>query len=228
MAHHPHAAFRAFATLLLAIACAAPGRAQVKLDFEGLKNLEAIGDYYNGGYGGEGSGPGPNYGITFSPNALAVIDSDDGGSGNFGGEPSPSTALFFRTGAAATLNHAAGFESHFSVWYSAFVQTGTIRIYDGLNGSGNLLATLDLPLTPDTGAPDPTGRYSPFVPVGVTFLGTARSVDFGGTADRIAFDDVVLGGGPPAVIPEPGTLALLGAGALGLLRRKRRAVWVGG
>ena len=41
------------------------------LTFEGLKNYEEVENYYNGGKGSKGSGPGTNYGVTFSSNALA-------------------------------------------------------------------------------------------------------------------------------------------------------------
>jgi hypothetical protein len=72
------------------IAGAMPAFAQstVTLTFEGLGNFEPVSQFYNGGTGGNGSGPGTNYGISFSPNSLALIDSDAGGTGNFGGEPS--------------------------------------------------------------------------------------------------------------------------------------------
>jgi len=66
----------------------------VVLTFEGFGDQEEIRDYYNGGVGSLGSGPGPSYGISFSSNALAIIDEDAGGSGNFGGEPSPDTIMF--------------------------------------------------------------------------------------------------------------------------------------
>jgi len=212
--------------VLAAVAMSAPA-APIVLTFEGLRDLEPIQNYYNGGLGGNGSGPGPNFGITFSGNALAVIDRDAGGSGNFGGEPSPSTIAFFLTGGGAlTMNVPAGFTTGFSFFYSAIRQSGSIRVFDGLNGTGTLLATLALPLTPFNGAPDPTGQFSPFLPIGVAFAGTARSVDFGGTANQIGFDDITLGSVNPGVtaIPEPATLAVFGgiavAGLFGYRRRK--------
>lgn len=201
------------------------------LDFEGLQDLEPVEEFYNGGLGGDGSGPGPDFGIIFSDNALAIIDADAGGTGNFGGEPSPDTILFFLTGTAATMNVPAGFTDGFSFFYSAINNPGEIVVYDDLNATGNVLATLNLPLTPNSGDPDPTGAFSPLVPIGVSFDGTARSVDFGGTIDQIGFDDITLGSEtpgddqappaepePPAVIPVfwGGGLALL-AGVLGLL-----------
>lgn len=51
----------------------------IVLTFEGLKNLERVNGFYNGGLGGLGSGPGPNYGITFGADSLAIIDADAGG-----------------------------------------------------------------------------------------------------------------------------------------------------
>lgn len=156
------------------------------MTFEGLQNLQPIGNYYNGGGG-------PNYGVSFSGNALAIIDADAGGTGNFGGEPSPSTIAFFLTGGGAlTMNVPAGFDRGFSFYYSAINNPGVIRVYDGENATGNLLTTLSLPVTPSNGG-DPTGAFSPFVSRTVEFTGTAKSVDFGGTANQIGFDNITLG-----------------------------------
>ncbi|HEX8203639.1 MAG TPA: hypothetical protein VF590_24395 [Isosphaeraceae bacterium] len=166
----------------------------ITLDFEGLKNLEPIQGYYDGGLGGQGSGPGPNFGVTFSGNALAIKDADAGGSGNFGGEPSPDNVAFFLTGGGAlTMNVAAGFDKGFSFFYTAINQPGFLRIYDGPNATGNVLATLNLPVTPFNGGPNPSGTFSPLVPFTAPFTGVAKSVDFGGTANQIAFDNITLG-----------------------------------
>lgn len=188
----------------------------VVLTFEGLGDLNSVGDYYNGGAGG-------NLGISFSPNALSIVDEDAGGSGNFGGEPSPSTTLFFLEGGAATMNVAAGFDTGFSFFYSAINQPGTVVVYSGLDATGDVLATLELPLTPFNGAPDPTGQFSPFVAFGVSFDGIARSVDFGGTVNQIGFDNITLGSEiPGGVIPEPATMVLLGTGLAGVIGQKLR------
>ncbi|MBK8594238.1 MAG: PEP-CTERM sorting domain-containing protein [Holophagales bacterium] len=186
------------------------------LTFEGLANQEPLGDFYNGGTGGTGSGPGPNLGITFSSNALGIIDADAGGTGNFGGEPSPSTIMFFLTGAAATMNVPAGFAEGFSFYYSAINSTGVVTVYDGLNATGTVLATLALPLTPSNGAPDPTGNFSPLVPLGVTFSGTARSVDFGGAQNQIGFDDITIGSATPGQ-PSLSIVPTLSFWAMGVL-----------
>ncbi|BAQ62470.1 hypothetical protein GM3708_2876 [Geminocystis sp. NIES-3708] len=205
---------------------ATTGTAQaIVLTFEGLQDLESVNNFYDGGFGGNGSGPGPDYDITFSSNSLAIIDGDAGGSGNFGGEPSPDTVLFFLDGPAAIMNVANGFTTGFSFYYSAINNPGFINVYDDLNGTGNLLATLNLPLTPFDGAPDPTGQFSPLLPLGVAFNGTAKSVDFGGTVNQIAFDNITLGSDipDPTDVPEPLTiLGTVSAGIMGTLMKKKR------
>lgn len=202
------------AAILVGVGWAAPSQAAViVLTFEGIGDGAPIGNYYNGGGG-------PNFGIEFSDDALGLIDADAGGNGNFGGEPSPSTAMYFVEG-NPYLNVAAGFTTGFSFYYTAVLYPGSVTIWDGLDGTGTVLTSLDLPTTPFQGAQDPSGDYSPFVPIGVAFDGTARSVTFGGVASQIAFDDVTLGSETPDV-PEPTTVALLGAGLVGLARRARR------
>lgn len=171
--------------------------APIVLDFEGLDDAESINGFYNGGTSSNGN-TGPNLGVAFSANTLALIDQDAGGSGNFGGEPSPNTVMFFLTGASAIMNVAAGFDTGFSFFYSAINNPGSVSVFDGLNGTGSLLATLTIPVTPFNGAPDPSGQFSPFVPIGVGFAGIAQSVSFAGVQNQIGFDDVTFG----AVIPR--------------------------
>ncbi|HPA18546.1 MAG TPA: autotransporter outer membrane beta-barrel domain-containing protein [Verrucomicrobiae bacterium] len=182
---------------VVALSNAASGQVTV-LTFEGLKDLESIGEYYNGGFGGSGSGPGPDYNISFSSDALAIIDSDAGGTGNFGGEPSPSTIAFFLTG-TAIMNVPAGFDTGFSFYYSAVNNPGYVNVYSGPNGTGTLLTSLLLPITASDGG-DPTGNFSPLFALGVQFNGIAQSVDFGGTVNQIGFDNITLGSATPVFL----------------------------
>lgn len=173
------------------------------LDFEGLGNLERILDFYDGGFGGSGSGPGPDYGISFGPDALALIDADAGGSGNFANEPSANTIAFFLTGPGVVMNVKNGFTTGFAFYYTS-ARVGTVTVFDGPNGTGNVLATVPVEKQYNTcGAPDPTGAFSCWTPVGVTFSGTAFSVNFGGVWNQTGFDDITLGSATPGE-EEPG------------------------
>lgn len=217
-------------TAMAVLGAGAASAAVITLDFEGLGNQQSVGDYY----AGDG---GPDFGVSFSPNALSIIDRDAGGTGNFANEPTPDTILFFLTGTAATLNYAGGFEDGFSFFYTSTSFVGSIDVYDDLNATGNLIASLDLPMTaegpgdPQGGTGDPLGSFGTFDPIGVSFEGTAKSIDFGGTINQIGFDNITFGSEIPgeeggvdpelAPIPLPAGLPLL-AGGLGLLVTLRR------
>lgn len=204
---------------------ATPAMGTTVLNFEGVGNLAGVNDFYNGGTDSLGNS-GINYGINFSTTSLGIIDSDAGGTGNIANETSPSTVLFFLDGGAATMNVASGFTTGFSFYYAGnSTDAGTVNVYDGLNGTGNILASLLL--TPNGGAcsGDPSGfPFCNFSAFGVSFAGTALSVDFGGVANQIVFDDVTLGSATPGAVPEPGTWAmmLLGFGFAGGALRYRR------
>lgn len=185
--------------------------AVVVLDFEGIGDLQPVGNFYAG------------QGITFSAATLAVVDADAGGSGNFANEPSPNTIMFFLDANDAILNYAAGFTTGFSFWYTSST-AASVNVYDDINGTGNLLATLNLVgqyNTQCTG--DPSGDFCNWSAIGVLFAGTAKSINFGGTANQTGFDDITFGSNVPGKVPEPGSLALLGLGlaGLGMARRRR-------
>lgn len=204
----------------IALAAAVPqARANnIVLTFEGLQDDEAVLNYYDGGFGGDGSGPGPNYGVTFGSDSLALISSVDGGSGNFTNSPAPGeTVLFFLSGPGDIMDVSAGFTTGFSFYYAdAADLTGSVGVYSDLDGAGSLLATLNLSSTPNP--------YNVWVPIGVTFAGTAESVIFSGSANYIGFDNVTLGSATPGVPEASNTLLLLsvacsGLGLLGLRRK---------
>ena len=175
---------------------ARPAQANAVLGFDDFNCLEVIGDYYAGGRGGSGTGPGPGFGISFSSNAIVLWDyfvyplcgSDNvSHTANFPSEPN---GVFFLEGTAATMNVPAGFSGGFSFYYAAPFNPGAIRVWSGVNGQGTLLTSLDLPLTAGC---NENPAYCVWVPIGVSFNGVAKSVDFGGSANRIVFDNITLG-----------------------------------
>lgn len=222
------------------------GAAPIVLTFEGVGHTADILGFYSGGTDSVGNS-GPDYGVEFVRGALAVIDGDEGGTGNIANEPSGKTALFFLTVDAAIMTVPAGFDTGFSFYFSgaSAVGNGSVTVYSGEDGTGEVLATgtLDTSLTPlgGCGGGDPTGQYSCWSIVGISFDGIAKSVAFGGAANYIAFDDVTFGsitpggegegggggegeggGGGEGAVPEPASVLLLGLGAVGALSRRAR------
>ena len=218
----------AIAAASLVAAMAPAMAAVVVLDFEGVGNLANINNFYNGGTDSLGNS-GVNHGVAFSTATLGIVDSDAGGSGNIANEPSGQTAMFFLDASNSVLNVAAGFTTGFSFFYTSST-AASVSVWDGLGATGNQLGTLNLTaqFNGNGCVGDPNGGFCNWTAVGVAFAGTAMSIDFGGTANQTAFDDITFGSkdpGPPP-IPEPSTYALmaLGLAGIGFVARRRKQV----
>ena len=207
----------AIASLALGVAGVASADV-VTLTFEGVGDFNAVGDFYNGGAGG-------SLGVSFSGDTLALVDLDAGGSGNFANEPTGDTVMFFIDANNSILNMAAGFTTGFSFFYSSST-AATVEVYDGLNGTGTKLGSLNLTAQGfgNNCKGDPTGDFCNWTAIGVSFAGTAKSINFAGTANQTGFDNITFGSSTPGggTVPEPTTLALVGAALLaaGAARRK--------
>lgn len=221
----------AAATLL-----AMPANAAVVLNFEGIaSNLDSnypfVQDFYNGGTSSDGTS-GANLGVSFSSNAQAIClntqtrTCSNTSRGGIGDPGSQDEALFFLSGSETFMNVAAGFDTGFSFNYSADNQGGSVSVFDGLNGTGNLLGTLALP-TNGGSCPGFNAGFCPFEAAGLAFAGIGRSISFAGVANQIVFDDVTFGSVTPGgAVPEPATWAFMifGFGAIGgAMRRQRKA-----
>jgi PEP-CTERM motif-containing protein len=194
-----------------------PGSAQT-LTFEGLADSESIADFYNGGSGGLGSGPGYAFGITFSPNTLALIDSDAGGTGLFANEPSSRT-VFTYTGSSAILNMAGGFTDVTLRYASSINGPFSLEVFTGLDGSGTKLLTAGLASLGYSLQGDPTGReFGVWTSFQSLLSGeeTARSIVISGPG-QIMIDNVTL-----TPVPEPSSILLLGLGLVALAWARRR------
>ena len=204
--------------MLLLIGTLAAHATTEVLTFSGFQQpYEQILNYYNGGFGGSGTGPGPSYGVVFGPDALAL---PNGSGSNVENEPLGATgSMIFLSGSGDIMDVAAGFTTGFSFYYAAPYYTGSVTVYDGLDGTGSVLATLNL--AENGSYCDGILAYTCWSEVGVSFAGTAMSVDFSGTANYIAFSDVTLGS-PQVPTPEPSAFLMLGpaVAAAGLVRRK--------
>ena len=220
-----------FAALVAGAFASAPGRASVTMGFEGIGTYginSGIGvqTFYNGGTASNGAS-GPNLGVSLSSNAVTLCLNTPGtvcSTASRGGQGNPTSAftgLVFLTGTQIVLNDAAGFTTGMFFYYADHTTPGFVSIFDGLNGSGNLLATLALGVNASgCGAPY-NAAYCPFGLANLPFAGTAHSVVIGGPANHLVLDDITLGA---VALPEPMTWAmmLLGFGACGMALRRRR------
>jgi len=176
---------------LLSLLLTAPlwGQTRGIVTFGGLKNLEFVNNYYNGGTGSMGSGPAKNLHLEFTANAEAIVSADKGGSGNFINNPGGYPVMFFPTGSSVTINTTAGVTTGLWFTYSA-LQPGAATLYDGPNGTGNILSSISL-TSNESGCT--TYKMCVWTPVGVPLSTPVASIRFSGVANYIAVGAIHLG-----------------------------------
>jgi hypothetical protein len=226
---------------LLSLLLAAPLWAQTKgiATFGGLKNLEFVNNYYNGGTGSMGSGPAKkNLHLEFTSNAQVIVSAAKGGSGNFINNPGGYPVMFFQTGTSVIINTTAGVTTGLWFTYSA-LQPGTATLYDGPNATGNILSSISLTQN-DSGCTN--YKMCVWSPVGVPLTTPVGSIRFSGVANYIAIGAIHLGvnlptstvltsSQNPSVAGEPVTftasVTATGAAPVGTVRFKTGNVIVG-
>jgi hypothetical protein len=192
----PSSRFRFLALLLLLLPTLSETQTKGAVTFGSLKNLEFIDQFYNGGMGSLGSGPGPNFGLQFTANAQTIVSASKGGSGNFINNPGGYPVMFFQTGNTVTMTATNGVDT--AVWFSySALQTASATVYSGPNGTGTILAGLTLP--PNNSGCN-TYKLCVWSAVAVPLNAIARSISFAGVPDYLAIGTVHLGSAIPTSI----------------------------
>lgn len=218
--------------------------ATVTMNFDGLTGAapvlgpgEYAANYYNGGCGSSYSGGsvscgGPDYGVVWSANAVAFAQ--PGLTARYNGvanAPSGPNVLGIdknipRQPIGMLMNVAAGFDTSLSFWYTtaALEDDVFVTVYDGVDGTGAILTSLNLNSTP--GYCVAGFQFSCWDPLTVAFDGTAHSVRFYTTfsnprqflLDNVSFKITAV------PVPEPAAIGIFGLGALliGLFASLRR------
>ncbi len=209
----------------IALLAAAPAFANTTLvlDFESVTGFASIEEFYNGGTDSAGHA-GPNLGVSFGSDALALVNDDLGP--YFSHAPSP-IGVMTPVGDAATMNVEKGFVGAVSISYaSPALVPLAVSVYSGLNGSGNLLASFTLLPTAQLGCNDsPLCRFETQTS---TFFGTAHSMtfgglgvinghDFGSAVNTAVFDNITI-----TAVPEPASALMMVLGAAGVFVARRR------
>ncbi len=148
------------------------------IDFVGLQQDENVLEFYNGGSGSSGSGPGADYGTSFSSDSRALYVY------NGSNEPNP--------GLVATLTASnLSLNFNYAIQDISFVYTARVEVqvgfYSGLNGTGNLVNSFVL--TPNTNGPS-GNVYNTWSASSSSWQTDARSVVFTGTANRWGLDNI--------------------------------------
>jgi len=177
-----------------------------------------VNGYYNGGTAADGSGGGPNVGISFVN--VSGLSNDALHTYYNKGSLGSSLGVAYAHG-SAFMNMTEAAIGSFAFYYSSpATVTGGVKIWSGLNGTGSMLGSIDL------GANNTSATYDTWTLVSGTFSGLARSFDFSAIAATpnfkgVAFDDIAVFS-VPLPVPEPSAVLLMLVGGAAVLRAKTR------
>jgi hypothetical protein len=196
------------ATLALLAATTPSFAATVLVDFEKTWDYGVdVNAYYNGGSAADGSTGGSNLGVSFVN--VSGLSNDVLGP-YYSNAPSSEGVAYAHDN--AYMNVATGAVGSLSLYYaSPSAVVGAVKAYDGLNGTGNLLGSLDL-------AANTTGGYDVWNQATLSFSGTALSFDFTGSSiaavDNISAD--------VNAVPLPAAVWMFGAGCAAMFGAGKR------
>jgi hypothetical protein len=121
-------------------------------------------------------------------------------------------------GLETAMNVAHGFTDISFFYASPDDVSGGVLIWSGLNGTGTLLASFDLPQNSEpAGSANPYGTWTQLS--GGSWNKIAHSATFFNSVGFADFDDISVS----TPVPEPTTLSLLGIGMAGLVVLRRRS-----
>lgn len=190
------------------------------MDFEGLQTNagnvtlgEAVDNFYDGGFGSLGTGPGPDMDIQFVPGSATVINLTDLGASAHSGVN--AIANFLGSGNVLFTSVATPPELYrwVSFYYVTPTDTVTISLYDGPNGTGNLIGSAVLPST-GPGVNWTFFRLRTDPGLFITSVKMHQTV-----TGSVLFDDIVVSAPVPASLP----LVLVGLLGLAVPMRNRFA-----
>ena len=136
-------------------------------------------------------------GFDLSANALAIVSAQQGGSGNFI-DPlinpgQVARGITYDEGQSIIINVANGFDQKFSFRYASPFADHQVTIYDGVNGRGNVLASVQLPRTTDSNLTPGTYILESNPSSNLFFQGLGKSVILGNQPNKLVLGDITFG-----------------------------------
>ena len=136
-------------------------------------------------------------GFDLSANALAIVSAQQGGSGNFI-DPlinpgQVARGITYDEGQSIIINVGNGFGQKFSFRYASPFAEHQVTIYDGVNGTGNVLASVQLPRTTDSNLTPGAYILESNPSSNLLFQGIGKSVILGNQPNKLVIGDITFG-----------------------------------